>query len=123
MLSRLLGGSPFNGKLSTRTQIWTSISTSQATKRQKNIFLRSTLKSLVLLPWLIPRLRRLFLLTSELLCLCLPDVGFIYLFLSGLGPEICVALPKHIYIYIYILYRLRSHCSIVTFIHDLYGPD
>ena len=33
VLSGLLGGSPFNGKLSVRTQIWTSISTSPVTKR------------------------------------------------------------------------------------------
>ena len=82
MLSGLLGGSPFNGKLFTHTQIWTSISTSPATKRQRNLFLQTILKSLVLLPWSIPHLRRPFLLlTSELLRLCLPDVGFIYLFI------------------------------------------
>ena len=104
MLSGLLGGLPFNGKLSTRTQIWTSISTSQATKRQKNLFQRTTLKSLVLLPWPIPHLRRPFLLlTFELLCLCLPDVGFIclsiyILFLSSLGPETCVVPLIHTYL-------------------------
>ena len=82
MLSGLLGGSPFNGKLSMRTQIWTSISTSQATKRQRTPFLRTILMSLVLLSWPIPHLRRSFLLlTSELPRLCLPNVGFIYLFI------------------------------------------
>ena len=82
MLSGLLGGLPFNGKLFTHTQIWTSISTSPATKRQRNLFLRTILKSPVLLPWPIPHLRRPFLLLmSELLHLCLPDVGFIYLFI------------------------------------------
>ena len=134
MLSGLLGGLPFNGKLSTRTQIWTSISTSPATKRQRNLFHRTTLKSLVLLPWPIPHLRRPFLLpTFELLCLCFPDVGFIclsiYTFLSSLGPETCVV--PLIYTYLLSLYfffsfficRLRSHGSIVAFLHELCGPD
>ena len=81
MLSGLLGGSPFSGKLSTRTQIWTSILTSLVTKRQRNLFRRTILKSLELLPWPIPHLHRLsLLLMSELLRSCLPDVGFTYSF-------------------------------------------
>ena len=112
MLSGPLGGSLFNEKLFTRTQIWTSISTSQATKRQSNLFLRTILKSLVLLPWPIPHLRRLFLLlTSELLCLCLSDVGFIYLFIYlyirflFVGPgarDICS--PSDTYLFIFFLF-------------------
>ena len=64
-----LGGSLFNRKLFTCTHIWTSTLTSQATKRQRNLSLRTILKSLVLLLWPIPHLRRPFLLlTPELLC-------------------------------------------------------
>ena len=101
MLSGLLGGSPFNGKVFTRTQIWTSISTSQETKRQRNLFLRTILKSLVLLPWPIPHLRRPFHpLTPELLRLCLPDVGFIclYVFFFFVAPLI------HIYLLLLYFY-------------------
>ena len=69
VLSGPLGGSLFNRRLFTRTQIWTSTSTSQATKRQRNLSLRTILKSLVLLLRPIPHLRRPFLLlTLELLC-------------------------------------------------------
>ena len=51
------------------TQIWTSTSTSQATKRQSNLSLRTILKSLVLLLRPIPPLhRRFLLLTPEFLC-------------------------------------------------------
>ena len=71
----------FQRKLSVRTQIWTSISTSPVTKRQRNLFRRTILKSLVLLPWPIPHLRRpSLLLMTELLRSCFPDVGFTYLF-------------------------------------------
>ena len=65
-------------------------------RRGRGIFFYE-LKSLVLLPWLIPHLRRpSLLLMSELLRLCLPDVGFIYLFIYTFS------LPKLVYIYIYI---------------------
>ena len=63
------GWLPFNRKLFTCTQIWTSTLTSQATKRQRNLSLRTILKSLELLLWPIPHFRRPFLLlTPELLC-------------------------------------------------------
>ena len=134
MLSGLLGGSPFNGKLSARTQIWTSISTSPVTKRKKNLFQRTILQSLVLLPQPIPYLRRAsLLLMSELPHSCLPDVGFTYSFTyvfplgRAWGPcslsETCSYIYTYIFIFHFIIYYLRSHCSIVAFLHDLYGPD
>ena len=119
MLSGPLGGSLFNGKLFTRTQTWTSTLNSQRTKRQRNLFLRTILKSLVLLPWLIPHLRRPFLLvTSELLCLCLFDVGFIYVFfLSGLGPGTYVALLISIHSFFFIVRILIVVSSLFSMIY------
>ena len=64
MLNELLGGSLFNKKPFTRTQICTSTSTSQVTKRQRNLSLRTIPKSLVLLLRPIPILHRLFLLLT-----------------------------------------------------------
>ena len=49
VLSGLLGGSVFNGKPSTHTQIGISILTSQVMKRQRGLPIRTILKSLVLL--------------------------------------------------------------------------
>ena len=43
MLSGPLGGSLFNRESFTRIQIWTSTSTSQATKRQRNLSLQTIL--------------------------------------------------------------------------------
>ena len=72
VLSGPLGGSLFNRKPFSRIQIWSSTSTSQATKRQRNLSLRTILKSLVLQLRPTPLLHRLLLLLtpelSEFLC-------------------------------------------------------
>ena len=100
VLNGPLGGSLFNRKSFTRNQIWTSTSTSQATKRQRNLSLRTILKSLVLLLRPIPPHHRLFLLlTPEFLCSSLfACCRLLYIFfmytrflLSGLEPETYVA--------------------------------
>ena len=87
MLSGPLGGSLSNRKLFTRTQIWTSTLTFLATKRRRNHPLRTILKSLVLLLWPIPHLRRPFLLLMPKF-LCLPDVDpfFLYIRFLFVGP-------------------------------------
>ena len=88
MLSGPLGGSPFNRKLFTRTQIWTLTLTSQVTKRWRNLSLQTTLKNLVLLQWPIPHPRRPFLLLMpEFLCsslFALMSALFIYLYIRFL---------------------------------------
>ena len=86
MLNGPLGGSLFNRKLFTRTQIWTSTLTSQATKRRRNLSPRTILKNLVLLLWPIPHLRRPFLLLMlEFLCSSLFFLCFYIRFLF-VGP-------------------------------------
>ena len=88
MLSGPLGGSLFNIKLFTHTQIWTLTLTSQVTKRRRNLSLRTTLKNLVLLLWPIPHLRRPFLLLMpDSLCsslFALVSALFIYLYIRFL---------------------------------------
>ena len=59
VLSGLRGGSLFNGRPSTRTQIWISILTSQVMKRRRNLPIRTIPKSLVLLLRLLLILHRL----------------------------------------------------------------
>ena len=133
MLSGPLGGSLFNRKLFTRTQIWTSTLTSQATKRQRNIFLQTILKSLVLLLWPIPHPRRSFLLlTSELLCSCLPDVNFhifllIYTFcfcFFFVGPEAQDICSLHFDKYSsYIFFIVCVSLGYFTFLLELYSSN
>ena len=132
MLSGPLGGSLFNRNLFMRTQIWTSTLTSQAMKRQRNLSLRTILKSLVLLLWPIPHVRRPFLLLTPELCahLCLPDVDFhifllmytclCFFFVGTEAQDIC---SLHFNKYSSFFFIVCVSLGYFTFLLELYSPN
>ena len=127
VLSGPLGGSLFSRRPFAYTQTWTSTSTFQVTRRQRNLFPRIILKNRLLLLRATPPCHHLFLplmpkfLYSSLPALCqLLYFSFMYalFLLLGLGPETYVAL---LLINIHCFFFLRSYWGIFAFLYESYG--
>ena len=115
MLSGPLGGSLFSRRSLTYTQIWTSTSTFQVTRRQRNLSLRIILKNRVLPLKPTPPLHRSFLLlTPEFLYSFMPASRrllyfsfHVYLFpFVGPGAQATCSLPFNKYSFFF-FYCLR----------------
>ena len=118
-------------RLLTRIQAWTSTSTSQVTRRQRNLFLPIILKNQVLLLKPTPPLPRLFrLLTSKSLYSSPPArpwllyfssrVYLFVFFLLGLGPKTYVASSlMNIHFFFIVCVSAGVFCAFLYELHDL----